>query len=127
MAADAYGIVVTVDACVQMSADFQDEVIKIAKAMVASDPDLTEADMRQINFCPMRELADMAIISDDAQFLSTLANALMPQHRGWARRSVRSHVDKTEKRQNFPFAYQEVLPWMKRIDDLAAKAGGSCL
>lgn len=123
VAVDACGVVLTLDAWMQMSGDLQDEVIAIAKGIVAADPDVTAADMRQIIFCPMQELADTAIISDEAQFMATLKNAVLPLHRGWALRSVRSHIDKAEKPQKFPFQYDEVLPWMKRIDDLAAKAG----
>lgn len=97
VAPDAQGVVLTLDAWMQMSADLQSDVITIAKRLVETDDTVTEADMRPIIFCPMQELADVAIISNEQQFLATLAKAVLPEHRGWALREVRRKTDDQEK------------------------------
>lgn len=105
-----------------MSAELQDDVLDLARGLVAKDTDVTEADMRRVIFCPMQDLADTAIISTQAQFQQALFRAGEDEFRGWSLREIRRRSGEPEVPSVFPLDYADVLPWMNTVAPPGAKA-----
>jgi hypothetical protein len=98
-----------------MSVELQDEVLDIARGLVAKDEDVVAGDMRRVVFCPMQDLADTSIISTQTQFQRTLALASGDEFKGWSLREIRRRLDEPEIPNKFPLAYADILPWMDNI------------
>ncbi|KAB1088683.1 hypothetical protein F4V91_21220 [Neorhizobium galegae] len=111
----AVGIVLTLDAWLPMSAELQDDVLELARTLVAKDDHVIETDMRRVLFCPMQDMADTAIISNQAQFQETLSRAGEDDFRAWSLREIRRKLGEPETPNEFPLDYTDVLPWMNTV------------
>ncbi|WP_150192117.1 hypothetical protein [Rhizobium rhizogenes] len=121
VANSAHGILLTMDAWMQTSAELQAAAIALAKIRVEHDQEITESDMRPVIFCAMQEVADIMFISDEDQFLATLGNAAKEEFKGWPLREVRrSTADEGEGRA-YPLDTNDLLPWWGNIRDADGK------
>lgn len=111
VAADAYGIVLTMDAWFQLETTQLPELRARAEALVAEEPGVLPEDMRDVIFCSIEDLDDVLSISDELEFMDTLKRSRQPEFRGWALPSIRSPSwNERPERKKFPFDVVEVLP-----------------
>ncbi len=115
LADGAYGILLTMDAWMQMSEGLQKEAMALARKNLVDAPDITEADMKPIIFCSMQELSDIMFVSTEDQFLTTLENGISESFVGWSLREVRRKVAGEEQRHEYPLDVSELLPWWGRF------------
>ncbi|MBY3535996.1 hypothetical protein HFN68_24225 [Rhizobium laguerreae] len=119
VAGNAYGILLTMETWFATAGDLQAQAMEDAKAKAATDPDITEADMRPIMFCSISELEDTLGWSDEGSFLKLLATASEDKFRGWSIFNVQRD-EKLRARadwRKFPFDLDDVMPWWSKVKD----------
>ena len=112
---NAYGVLLTMDAWMQMSAKLQCDAIALAKEELSGNPDITETDMRPIIFCPMQELADTMSISDEDQFLTALDSASKDEFTGWSLSDVCRKTNDSGEPCKFPLDMGSLMPWWDQL------------
>lgn len=107
----AHGVLLTMDAWMQMAGELREAVQLAARELLENDHDVIERDMRPIVFCSMQDLADIMIVSTADQLLVTLEQATTCDYHGWGLREVRRKAAGEEVRGEFPFDLTELMPW----------------
>jgi len=116
---DAHGVLLSMDAWMQMSRNLQTHVFGRAEELVANEPDVITADKRRIIFAPVEELDDVLAISDEDEFLATLQAARDQKFNGWMLKNIRQQLSETVPvRKPYPFHPKEFLPWWDRNNKL---------
>ncbi len=121
VAANAHGVLLTMDAWLQTSAELQAAAIALAKNRVEQDREITDADMRPVIFCSMQEVADIMFVSDEDQFLATLGNAAKEEFKGWPLREVRRSTAVEGEGRAYPLDITDLLPWFGDIREADGK------
>lgn len=112
----SYGILLTMDSWVQLSAGIQRMIIKLATEKIKDDTDIIKEDMKAIIFCPMQELSDILFITDEKGFLETLQNASKERYFGHSILSVMNDTKLTKKQRKFPFKLGDLMPEFNEFD-----------
>ncbi len=112
VAPDAHGIVLTMDAWMYMSGDFQQALYQKAEEELVEETDITDADKRRLIFCPIQDLADLMFTSNEKDLLAAFGNARLEEYSGWGIREIMSKTQaKPRERKDTPFDIKGVLPW----------------
>lgn len=118
IAADAHGLVFTLDTYLYMGRPLQEKVFKLANDLANTETDITEEDRREIIFCPVQDLEAVLCKGTEDTFLASLKAAQTKKYDGWRLRQV--HQDSQEelegKGKEYPFTLGEVLPWWKAVE-----------
>lgn len=87
-----------------------------AATLCADEPEILPEDMRDVIFCSIEDMDDVLSVSNEDEFLETLANSQKEEFSGWALREVRNPYRKLElERKDYPFTVDEVLPLWKAV------------
>lgn len=117
VATSTIGVILTMEAWGQASAELQTEITDQAKKQLENNHDVIETDMRPVVFCSIQDIADIMFESNEDVFLASIANAAVPKYRGWGLREVRKQTAPIENvRKDFPLAMEEHLPWWERFN-----------
>tara|TARA_R100000365_G_C2717328_1_gene50863 strand:- start:16 stop:822 length:807 start_codon:yes stop_codon:yes gene_type:complete len=109
---EAHAVLLTMDAWMQMSRQQRERALAAARELVRDEPGFADEDARPVVFCSMQELADVMIVSDDADhLLKTLEAAVSEQYAGWGFREVRRDLGVPQVARAFPFDVAELVPW----------------
>lgn len=113
VAPNAPAIVLTMDAWTQMSGELRNALITEAAAIAADkDPEIIDEDKRQPVFCPIKELDELLVVSNEEQLLAAFHAAIEVKYHGWSVVNVREQaVPVLEKAKDFAFNPSEWLPW----------------
>lgn len=125
IADNAHGVILTMESWVQMSRELQNDVLLLAKSMIEDDNQIIESDMRPLIFCSIQDLVDVMFVSNEDQFLASMANAEMPKYSGRGFREVRRDTDAKEETKVFPLKIEELLPWWGRYGRDASPKDGT--
>jgi hypothetical protein len=122
VAPDASGVVLTMDAWTQMSRELRDTLVAEAeKIAAAKEPEISEEDKRPPVFCPIQELDNMLVVSNEEQLLAAFRAATNVKYQGWSIEDVRDDaVPALEREKDFAFDPGDIFSWWKD----ARKAGG---
>jgi hypothetical protein len=117
IAANARCIILTMEPWMQSSSELQAEVFNRAKLSLSDEPDISEADMRPVIFCPIQNFIDVMSISTEEELLATFDNATLPQYAGWGIREIRRVTTERTLAKPFPLEIHGMLPWWKRYEE----------
>jgi hypothetical protein len=88
------------------------EAIKLC----ADEPEMLSEDMRDVIFTSIEDLDDVLAVSNEDEFLETLANSQKEEFFGWALIGVRNPYRKIElERKDYPFKIDDLLPLWKKV------------
>lgn len=115
VAADASGLLLTLDSWLAMAEVMQREVLSIARTMAADrDRGISGEDQIPIVFCPIGDLEETLRISTEQTLFKTLRAAAEEEFRGWLLWTIhRQLFPETNCANTYPFAEKlpDVLPW----------------
>lgn len=123
---DAKGLVLTLDPWMDMTVGFSARVLEAANELIASDPDILEADKHQIAFGSIEDFEDLLAMAKPDEFLATIEVASKPDNGGWTLGNLfrQEFPQATRDRKKYPFLEQmnEKLPWRRLIETPAARS-----
>jgi len=120
VAADAVGIVLTLENWFVMGSVLQEEIE--ARAVLRAqrlDSKITDEDRRRVIFCPMPDLEEVLATATEDSFRTSVARSVMDDRRGWLFSSIHREVrDANAIAKAYPFAEKlaELLPWWERLE-----------
>ena len=118
ISADTRGVVLTMDGWMQLEAGLRDATMRRARELCgASDPDITEEDMRIIVFMSVQELNDVFCETNEDTFLQTLTAAAQPANLGDGIIEMARNLKLTGEKRPFPLDMGDVLPWYPDFDE----------
>ena len=104
LAADAVGIVVTLDNWLEMSSELRNLVMKIASDMANGDNDIEISDRKDIAFCSIEELEVTLQHASPDEFIKAARESVSPRFFGWNLSGVHRELTNGSNRHNrFPF------------------------
>lgn len=124
MTPDAKGVILTLDTWLNQASTMQKEVLDLAKRRADSDPDITEADLIPVMFCPIEELEHTLSLANDATFIQTIDAATEERFQGWSLSNVHQQIaPEVNMNKGYPFKDRiaEVLPWWGRFGEKEGK------
>ncbi|WP_158767491.1 hypothetical protein [Terricaulis silvestris] len=119
--AEAHGLVLTLDAWLLMSRGLRSEVLRMADAMAADDPGISEADKRPVVFSAVKDFEQTLMESDEAGFFESVRHAATESFTGWLLPGVHREIGGKIIEKEYPFHLRDVLPW---VDDLEEMKSG---
>lgn len=117
VAADADGMVFTLDTYLYMGRPLREKVFKLAHDLANKDKDILQEDRRDIIFCPAQDLETLLSRGTEDTFLACLKAAQTEKYEGWQLRQIHQDSQKETESKKFPFKLGEVLPWWKALQE----------
>lgn len=118
---DAIGVLLTLDAWMQMSSGLRDRALSEAKTLTEADPQITDEDRRPIAFAAVSELDSILRVSTDDELLRAFINATSDNYRGWALFEVRRDAGgPLSGSKPFPLNFSALLPWFEDISAMVS-------
>lgn len=121
VAENAHGVLLTMDAWMQMSDDLVNKAMDLASEQLKNDCDVLDSDKRKIIFCSMQDLSDIMFVSNEDEFLDVFENAKEKKYVGWNVVQIRREFGGFERKNDFPLDISEILPWWGTIDEQNGK------
>lgn len=112
---NAYGIVLTMDAWMQMAERLRPFVLARAAEMADQDPDIIESDRRMVIFASIQELNETLAQTDLSDFLIVLDKATTEKFSGYSLPSIARELPTKQTPKSFPMNMADVLPWWNRF------------
>ncbi|WP_349434298.1 hypothetical protein [Pararhizobium sp. A13] len=110
-----HGIVLTMDSWMQMATKLRESALARAKELAATDPGITDDDMRMVVFASVQELNDTFAQTETDGFMTVLDNAASEKYRGYGLPEVARDSEIRHTRKGFPMDVAEILPWWAMI------------
>lgn len=117
VAPGTYGIVLTMDAWMQMARRLREGAVERARELAAADPQIIEEDMRKVVFASVQELNDTLAQTEPGEFMEVLRHAVSEKFDGYQLPSVARESGVPLVRKRFPLDVAGLLPWWKDISD----------
>lgn len=116
VAPDAYGVILTMENWWQLDRTHLTALRAEAVQLCADEPHMLPEDMRNVIFCSIEDLDDVLAVSNEDEFLETLANSQQDEFFGWALTQVRNPYQRDKlERKDYPFTIDELLPLWKEL------------
>lgn len=113
---NARGVILTMENWWQLDRTQLTALRAEATALCADEPDMVPEDMRDVIFCSIEDIDDVLAVSNEDEFLETLANSQKEEFFGWALTEVRNPYRKVElERKDYPFTVDELLPLWRKV------------
>lgn len=110
LANNTYGVLLTMDSWVQLSADIQRRILLLARERAKTEINIIEEDMKTVIFCSMQELSDLLFITKEEAFLQALESASKERYFGYSILSVLAETKIQREQRDFPFNLKELIP-----------------
>ena len=119
IAAEAYGLVITLDTFLSFQRELKAKVLELASTIASEDPEFMEEDKRHVMFCPVQDLESIAGRGTKETLLGALKASLDKQFLGWQLREIHRDMTRntTRPRNKYPFDMDDVLPWWRTLED----------
>lgn len=117
VAANAHGVVLTMDNWMQMADKLREGAITRAKELAAADAEINEADMRDVVFASVQELNDTFAKTNTDEFFTVLGHAVTRRFKGYGLPEVAAECGVELTAKGFPLNVAELLPWWAKIRD----------
>jgi hypothetical protein len=122
VSADCHALVFTLDAYTQMDRHTENKVLAEAIALADEDGNITSEDRRPVYVCPVHNLEVLLSVATEDSFLATLKASSEEKYHGWMLENIHHDRGATKgfgRAKPYPFEVGDVLPWWKRIEELA--------
>lgn len=113
----AIGVVLTMDAWMQMAGTLRDAVVQRALEMAQENPDITDEDRRDVVFCSVQELNDVCAEVEFDELMEVMKHAVTMKYHGWSMLEVMRDCGVKRIKKGFPMKAGELVPWLDAIAD----------
>jgi len=116
------GMVITLDNWLRAALQYPRTVLEKARALAAqTDVQISPEDMRPVVFCPIEDLEDTLRHGTERSFHEAVIAAAGDRFSGWSLPNIQRELGE-ETKNEYPLHGRlgEVLPWIGRLDELAA-------
>ncbi|MEP9386012.1 hypothetical protein [Mesorhizobium sp. KR9-304] len=117
VSATAIGVVLTMDAWMQMAGKLRDAVMQRARGMAQENPDITDQDKRNVVFCSVQELNDVCAEVEFDGLMEVMNHALTAKYHGWSILEVMRDCGVKRTKKGFPMKAGDLVPWLDAIAD----------
>lgn len=124
VAPDAHGLIVTLDAWLNMDTRLKADVLRRANELADRDGNIKTVDRRPVMIAHVNEYEAALLGGDEAALFDALKHAATESFSGWSLTSVqRERRGEKAESKRYPFDPARVFPFFDTIDDVAETLG----